>query len=964
METPQSTVPRIPWRLAPLLTALYAGAIALLTWPWLATASTRVLDHWDPPFHAWKLMFAARTLLSGHILPPGGNTNLYYPNTGAFFYEALHWPQAVFAAPLLAAGASPVLTYHITLVFFWALSGALFWAWLRALGARPLGAVLGGLFFTVLPYRMSYAVEFNMQLVFGLPLFLLAMTRFFQRPGYRYALLAAVAWWLQATSELYQAVFLLFALPFLVLPLLARDPSLLRSGRRFWGPAAAAAALCAALSLPFLLPYAGTLGDGTLTRSLEEMRQHTLEPFSFLRPWGHLRLFNPKALGDEMNAYPTLALSLAALCALVAHRRPAASARQRIPARLLGAACALFAALSALSHWLPCAGDRLVAALSWSAFAAVLLTIPVLLRRNRDVARAAAVGLGAAALFGVVMSFGPDIRISATDAEAKNVLFDVLHALVPGLAGFRVVSRFVVFPVMALCAAAAFGVDAAADALRARPSALRAGMLALFLAVFLAECVSPKRLRTRPIRDTSRSAVLAALDAQTGPCVLAVVPMGLRDLDSEHMLTIERNDRLGIWAWGGTFPAWTRKVQASLENLKRASPECAAHLLREPWPETLVLEDRRPFPGIKPEDYAAWFGPLAETVAEDPNFRILKISPATEDEVEIVKLVRRDFALALPVARFTLSARNAPARVWLDLNGTPVGVWEVSDAVDVALGIPPELLTDHLPERFRFHAEGDRPFRLEAFRLEEGPAPSAGPAIPNPPDLPWLSTSRELPDGASPLDIRYPGGMVLCGAMLRSDALSPASSVPLRLFLRFPESARALPGLVLSPGFAQRGSVLFQHPTPLRSAADVAAFGAAHGRIVAADVNLPLPSLLRPGETYDLTLDVKTPADRRITGRDADGRKVRHAQLGIRWVRWSHAEPRRTRSLCPHVASATESLGVWEAGEGVWVERRTPGLRNSPERKQPRSRRALASVCRAIASLPARPLLSFAAWNA
>ena len=886
METPEPTVPRIPWRLAAPLAALYVGAIALLTWPWLATASSRVLDHWDPPFHAWKLMYAARTLLAGHILPPGGNTNLYYPNSGAFFYEALHWPQAVFAAPLLAAGANPVLAYHITLVFFWALSGALFWAWLRALGARPLGAALGGLFFTVLPYRMSYVVEFNMQLVFGLPLFLLAMTRFFQRPGYRYALLAAVAWWLQATSELYQAVFLLFALPFLALPLFARDPALLRSGRRFWGPVAAAAALCAALSLPFLLPYASTLGDGTLTRSLDEMRQHSLEPFSYLQPWGRFRLFSLKATHDEMSVYPTLALLAAALWAFFSHC-PANGAYRRVAKGLLGAACALFVALSALSHWLPGAGDTIVAALSWTTFATVLLTIPVLLRRDRGVARAAAVGLGAAALFGVAMSFGPEIRIDTTKAEAPNILFDVLHALVPGLAGFRVVSRFAVFPVMALCAAAAFGVDAVAGALRARLRALRVCALTLFLAVFLAECIIPKRIRTRPIRDTSGSAVLAALDARSEPYVLAVVPMGLRDLDSEHMLTIERNDRLGLWAWGGTYPRWTRKVAESLYPATAGSPAPAAALLRQPWPEVLVLEDRRPFPDIRPADYAAWFGPLAETVAEDRDFRILIIRAATEDEVEAVRLVRRDFALARPVARFSLSARDAPARVWLDLNGVPVGVWDVSNAVDATVAVPPDLLTDHLPERFRFHAEGDRPFRLDGFRLEPGPCPDAVAAVPDPPDLPWLPTFRDLPADAVPLHVRYPGGMVLCGAMLRpGEGPSGASAVPLRLFLRFPESARAMPGIALSPGFAQRGSVLFRHPTPLRLAADATAFGFARGRIVAADVNLPLPALLRPGETYDLTLDVVTRANRRITGRDAEGRKVRHAELGIPW----HAE--------------------------------------------------------------------------
>ena len=77
-----------------------AALVAALTWPWILHWRGGFLAYWDPPFHAWKLTLAARQILSGHLLPPDGNTNLYYPYSGAFFYEALHWPQAVFAAPI------------------------------------------------------------------------------------------------------------------------------------------------------------------------------------------------------------------------------------------------------------------------------------------------------------------------------------------------------------------------------------------------------------------------------------------------------------------------------------------------------------------------------------------------------------------------------------------------------------------------------------------------------------------------------------------------------------------------------------------------------------------------------------------------------------------------------------------------------------------------------------------------
>lgn len=882
-----SALPRVPWRRAPLLLLAYAAAIVLLTWPWLAAPGTRVFDHWDPPFHAWKLAFAARTLLGGHVLPPYGNTNLYYPNSGAFFYEALHWPQAVFAAPLLACGLPEVLVYHVTLVFFWALSGVVFWAWLRALGLRGGWAAAGGLFFTVIPYRMSYAVEFNMQLSFGLPLLLFALARFYQRPAVRYAALGAVAWWLQATSELYQAVFALFALPFWLPPLLARDPSLLRSWRRFWLPLLAAAALCAALSLPFLLPYAKTLGDGTLLRSLDEMRLHSLEPFAWLLPAGRFRFLpQPAAHTEEMSVYPTVALAAVALFGLLSHSLAAA---RRRPAARLFAALSFLAVLSLLLfHFARGAAVFFAHAASWLLLAAAGAALPWLCRRNRSPERAVLSGLGSAAFFGFVMGFGPFIRDAAADASVPNRLFLLLHAASPALSGFRVVSRFSVFPVLALCTAAAFGFRDAARALPVRPRFLRPAAAVLFFALFLAECLPAPPLRTRPVRDVSSSAAIAAFDALPGPAVLAVVPMGERRLDSEHMLAVERHDRLGVWAWGGTYPRWTLELKDFLDPYRGDAAEAVSRL-RQLWPEAFVLEDRRPFRGLVPADFAAFFGPLAETVAEDPDFRLFRILPSTAPAPEAVRLVRIDFASDRPRAVFTLSAPS-PARVWLDFNGVPLGAFDAGpEPASFDAAIPAGLLVHHLPQRYRFHAEGDAPFLLSGFRLEPLPEGAPRPEPPaSRPDLPWLGTFSVLPPSATPLAVRYPGGIELCGTELRPGGLLPPTpsltlwTIPLRFYFRFRGSGETPPAIRLAPGYTLGDDILYKCPVPLRAAVDANAFPFSAGRLVAADVALPVLGHFPEGAVYGLLLDLQTAAGRRISGRAPDGSKVRYADLPFR----------------------------------------------------------------------------------
>lgn len=883
-SAPAPAFPRVPWRRSPLLLLAYAAAIVVLTWPWLAHPATRVFNHWDPPFHAWKLAYAAKTLLSGHVLPPYGNTNLYYPHSGAFFYEALHWPQAVFAAPLLALGVPEVAVYHATLVFFWALSGVLFWAWLRALGLRDPFAAAGGLFFTVIPYRMSYAVEFNMQLCFGLPLLLFALVRYFQRPSVRYACLAAVAWWLQATSELYQAVFVLFVIPFWLPPLVARDPSILKSFRRFWLPILSAAALAAILAVPFLLPYAKTLGDGTLVRSVREMRQHALDPFSYLLPWGRLRFFPVSdARLEEMSVFPTVSLAAVALFGLFSHlsgsghRRPATVAFTVIYSL---SAAALF-----LLHFVPRAGNIVAETASWLLFAAIVAAFPWLCRRGRSPARAAAAGLGAAALFGFIMSFGPRISDSATHARAANHLFLLLHAATPALSGFRVISRFSVFPMLALCTAGAFGLQSVARLLR--PRLLRTAAAVLFFAVFLAECVPAHAPRMRPVHDTSHSAAIAAFDALPDPAVLAIVPMGERMLDSEHMLTVERHDRLGVWAWGGTFPTFSEKLQRVLDPAK-GKPSVAADFLRQLWPEAYVLEDRRPFPNVASSDYAKFFGPLASTVAEDPDFRLLRILPDPTPAPEAVRLVRTDFAADLPRASFTLSA-PAPARVWFDVNGVPIDAFDVSpEPASFTADVPASILVHHLPQRCRFHAESDAPFVLSDFRLSPLPPGAVSRPLPPDPGLHWLDTRSALPDSATPLDIRYPGGLRLCGVELLSPAPlpspDPSLELPvysLRFWFRFPPHGENPPPLVLAPGYAQNGAVIYKYPTPLRKAIDRSSFPFAGSRLIPADVFLPVLSHLPSGTGYPLTFDLLDASLDRIDARGPGGKKTHHVFLPL-----------------------------------------------------------------------------------
>ena len=795
----RADLPRVPYRQAPLVLLALAAAILAITWPWAANFATGFLQHWDPPFHAWKLEFVARAILGGHLLPPDGNTNMYYPHPGTLYFEALHWPQALVAAPLFALPhANPVLIYHLVLVFFWALSGLCFWMLLHALGATRAGAWLGALLFVLMPYRISYVVEFNMQLNFGIPLFFFFLVRYFQRPSIRYAGGAALAWWLQASSELYQAVFLALVLPFPVLALLAGRWNLLRSFRRFWLPAACAAALGGALTAVFLGPYLTLLNVHAVNRNLLEIATHVLEPLSYLRPGGRFHLLAPfDTRRDEMIVYPTAVLLLLATVYLAwgardAWRRPASRWVRGLRAIHVGTLLAFML----LTFVIYRTGAPAVLGAVYAALpvVAVLAGAGLLLHPARhDVPARFAAGLFAGAVFAYFMSFGPLIALRHSGFLADNVLYLWIYKHLPALQGFRVVSRFSLYVLLFLATAAALGWSRLERRWPGRRGWRPAAWTALF-ALAVLESV-PHPLRIRPLRYPPESAVLDGLDRRTEPYVIAMAPMGDRNSDSRHMLTIARSDRLFVYAWGGAYPSYTQQVRDAL-NPVGPRPDQAAALLRQLWPDCLILEDKHLSRLARvPVDYAERFAGLADVVAEDERYALLQLRPNPRPDGERIRLVRRDYLAAHPVLTFRarVPAGAPPAVLWLDVNGYPAGRWTLTaDPQDGRVAVPAAYFVDLLPNRFRFHAEGDAAFILDDFNLA-----APGSDLPPPADpalfsakLPWLGHIEEVPETAVPLDVRYRNGFEILACEPLETIAASGGTIRLRYYVRAPRALR------------------------------------------------------------------------------------------------------------------------------------------------------------------------------
>ncbi len=895
-NTPAGIFHKVPYKWVPVLLLGFAAAILLVTWPWAKTFASGVLRHWDPPFHAWKLEYAARQLLAGRLLPFEGNTNMYYPYTGAFYFEALHWPQAVVAAALFGlTNAGPVLVYHIVLVFFWALSGVCLWMLLRALGVSAVSAVLGALFFTLMPYRISYQVEFNMQLCFAIPLFFFFLVRYFQRPCVGYACGMAIAWWLQATSELYQAVFLVLVLPFPILAMMSGRWSLVRSLKKFWLPMLAALMLSGVLAFVWLWPYTVMLQSQTLTRGLQEISQHVLEPLSYLLSHGHTGLFGTiKARRDEMSVYPTLLLIV--LSAVYLAFRFKNDRRILVPrwysTLRYGRALVLLLFLL-ITILLACSFIHPHVAHLYSLLPvlACALSIPLMFDRGRRGLPSGFMnGLFASALLAFFMSLGPRILSSISKFSCVNWIYIWQYDLFEFLHGFRVVSRFAFFVLLWMTLASAFGLDELFRWANSRGRRFMAlAGVGVLLVIFAAECIPTSKRTILPLPCPIESAVLSGLDKRAEPYVLAIVPMGLRDWDSQHMLQVARSHRLSVYAWGGTYPPYTSEVLEALSVLHGNDIPKAAELLHQLWPDCLLLEDkafsRSPSTNI---NYAKAFANVATVEDEDSRFVLMRLKPETHPEVELLKLIRHDYLVNNPQVAFSAVCAESEKQgvVWLDLNGCFVGKWEITNVPQtIRLVLPDSLFSRYSPNRLRFHSESTAGFFLRDFKME--PAGVGIPEADSDPDtfMPWQGQVHDLPATAFPLDAEYPGGFRIFSAEVLDNTVEVGGTIRMRYYVRLPRKLRSLTSLSLKTGITQNGRVIFESGESLNMYTDMSLFwtGRRNGMFVMEQV-VTLPDLCVEGGEYGLAITIKNSQGERISGRSESGEKVKRLYLPLKFV--------------------------------------------------------------------------------
>ena len=272
-------------RMAAGTLVLFVGLAIAHTWPLASAPRTWSRnDNADTVLHEWIMAWVTHQAVHDpiHLF----DANIFYPERHTLAYSDPLFVEAVIAAPLLWAGASPVLAYNIVLIAGFALTG---WAMSLVIAGWTgslLAGVLSGTLAAFNAFTLTRLPQIQDQHLEFFPLVLVALDRLLATPRARHALKLAGWFVLQALTGTY---FLVFSAIAIVAATATRPREWLGARSRAFLPWAALSA-CVALVLltPILWPYYVVSRDQGLSRSLDETALYSAHLTDYLATGGRL----------------------------------------------------------------------------------------------------------------------------------------------------------------------------------------------------------------------------------------------------------------------------------------------------------------------------------------------------------------------------------------------------------------------------------------------------------------------------------------------------------------------------------------------------------------------------------------------------------------------------------------------------------------------------------------------------
>jgi hypothetical protein len=185
--------------------ALYMGVTVAYAWPLFAVFSTALPnDTGDPGLNAWIMWWNTQAL---PLTDRWWNAPIFFPVPGALAFSETLLGFLPLTAPLLWAGATPIVTYNVVFLLSYPTAALSAHALAHRLMGRHDAALVAGLAFGFSPYRVAQIPHIQMLWTMWMPVCLLALHRFVDRHRARDLVMAAGSWVLTALSCGYYLVF-------------------------------------------------------------------------------------------------------------------------------------------------------------------------------------------------------------------------------------------------------------------------------------------------------------------------------------------------------------------------------------------------------------------------------------------------------------------------------------------------------------------------------------------------------------------------------------------------------------------------------------------------------------------------------------------------------------------------------------------------------------------------------------
>jgi hypothetical protein len=285
--------------------ALFVGLAIVHTWPLASAPGTLSRnDNGDFILHEWIMAWVSHQVVSNplHLF----DANIFYPERYTLAYSDHLFVQSMMGAPLLWAGAGPVLVHNLILIAGFALTGWTTCLVLKRWTGSWLAAILSGTLVAFNAFTLTRLPQIqDLHLEFFLPA-LYALDRVLTSARVRDGVLLACWFVLQALTGLYLMVFTFISL---VIATLVRPADWIGRFRVLSRPMLVAAAIAIVALIPFMLPYYHARETVGLGRSLEETTRYSAEWTDYLAApgriyfeWWGKRFFQGDALFPGVTA--------------------------------------------------------------------------------------------------------------------------------------------------------------------------------------------------------------------------------------------------------------------------------------------------------------------------------------------------------------------------------------------------------------------------------------------------------------------------------------------------------------------------------------------------------------------------------------------------------------------------------------------------------------------------------------